>query len=163
MSTKDSLRRLKQVKEKLAEYEGLNESVFEVLENHEKMMHLRNLSDIDDKTSIFSQDGDVSPIAIGGVKNLDPSFGEGDNVVAATGSSSNHRRAKSRPYLYKQKSDARKMHILNLEKNLQEITRRSPSFSKMNSSPNVIMQGRKTLKETISAQNFDKQECFFSN
>jgi len=130
MNAKDSMNRIGIVKKKLEEYEGLNRSVFETLEEQEKIMSLRNHSEIDDKVSVFSHGSDLSPVAIGGIPTVEnlPSFGHDDEVIAATGSSSQHRRSKSRPYMYKQKSDARKVFIERLEKNLEEISRRSPSF-----------------------------------
>ncbi|CAI2366930.1 unnamed protein product [Moneuplotes crassus] len=134
-NAKDSLQRMNIVKKKLEEYEGLNRSVFETLETHEKIMDIRNHSEIDDKTSVFSHASDLSPIKIGGVQ-LDEnqiSFGKDDEVLSATGSSSHHRRAKSKLHMYKQKSDANKMNIEKLEKTLQDINRRCPSFSKVNS------------------------------
>lgn len=139
LNAKDSINRIKVVKKKLEEYDGLNRSVFDTLENHENLMELRNYSDNGGRSSIFSNGSDLNPISIGGNNIIDnpPSFGVDDDVIPATGSSSHHRRAKSRPYQFKQKADARKMHIQKLEKDLAEINRRSPSISlaKMKSNP----------------------------
>ena len=134
-NAKDSINRIKIVKQKLQEYEGLNSSVFETLEEQERILEVRNISEIDDKTSLFSHGSDLSPIAIGGVQEVENlhSFGNEDEVIEATGSSSQHKRSKSRPYMYKQQSDNRKEQLERLEKNLQDINRRSPSFSTVNS------------------------------
>lgn len=136
-NAKDSMKRLQVVKKKLQEYDGLNRSVFETIDQHERIMNLRDNSEVGERNSFISENFDMSPIAIGGQPNFNgpPSFCNEDEIFAATGSSSQHRRAKSRPYMYKQKSDAMKMQIAKLENDLVKLDRRRPSYSKIKSNP----------------------------
>lgn len=140
LTAKDSINRIKVVKKKLEEYEGLNKSVFDTIENHEKIMELRDRSEISGRHSLFSQGSDISSIVVGGFPqpNKSPSFSNDDEIFAATGSSSQHRRSKSRPYMYKQKSDIRKQQLERLERDLEKINRRRPSFSKVSSNPSHL-------------------------
>jgi hypothetical protein len=140
LNAKDSFNRIQVVKKKLQEYDGLNQSVLETLDTHEKFMEMRSYSECDGRSSAFSHGSDLNPIAIGGVNMNEefPSFRIDDgNLIVATGSSSHHRRSKSKPYFFKQKSDARKVSIQKLENDLAEINRRSPSMSlaKMKTTP----------------------------
>lgn len=154
LNAKDSMKRLKVVKKKLEEYDGLNVSVFETIENHEKIMSLRDVSQTNDQNSIFSHEDDVSPIAIDGIPrpNKLPSFSNDEEIFAATGSSSQHRRAKSKPYMYKQHSDIRKQQLMKLEKDLAKLNSRSPSFWKAASDVTAFKTKSGRLDSRLSNQ-----------
>jgi hypothetical protein len=176
LNAKDSFNRIQVVKKKLQEYDGLNQSVLETLNIHEKFMEMRSYSDCDGRSSAFSHGSDLNPIAIGGVNMMEewPSFRIDGKLIVANGSSSHHRRAKSKPYFFKQKSDARKVSIQKLENDLAEINRRSPSMSlaKMKSTPqgahnyhNNLIENRnrfprlKASPSDISGIEFSERRC----
>lgn len=145
LNIKDNLNRIKFIKTKLEEYEGLNKSVFDVIDTQEKIIQLKGKDEGGSpRHSIFSQHSDIGSIIIGGNPKFkkSPSFGCEDEVIAATGSSSQHRRAKSKPFILKQYSNARKLQIEKLEREIEIIdNRRKHSISRMRSDPKLSNNG----------------------
>lgn len=136
----ESVNRMKVVKKKLEEYEGLNKSVFDTINVEERAMKLRDLyENSEGRSSILSNNNsDFGSMIIGGrpqnkfVAN-DQSFGNDEMVYAATGSSSNHRRAMSKPYIMKQQSEVKQLELTKLKRELELCDRRRPQFGRMNS------------------------------
>ena len=121
-------------------------------------MQIQDVSDTNEQASYFSRDSDIIPIVIGGnpmKEEQPPSFSNEEEIIAATGSSSQHRRAKSKPFLLKQTSDFRKQKLIKLEKDLQKLNTRSPSFSRVTSDIS-------TLKSHNKAKAFDQRPSKFN-
>ena len=142
LNIKDNLGRIQFIKKKLEEYEGLNKSVYDVLDTQEKIIQMKGKDAPESpRHSIFSQQSEFGSIIVGGYPKFrkEASFGPDDEVIAATGSSSQHRRAKSKPFLFMQYSNARKLQLEKLERDLEIIDkRRKHSISRMKSDPKLI-------------------------
>ena len=121
MNAKDSVNRMKVVVKKLEEYDGLNKSVFDTLNVEQKAMQLQN-DQTDNRLSIFSG-SDFGSVIVGGLPNrkFEPNneIPKDEEVYATTGSSSQHRRAKSRPFMFKQNSEVKAMELKKLNRELE--------------------------------------------
>ena len=166
ISTKDNINRIRHVKNKLQEYDGLNKSVFETLNVEEKAMIIQDQSE--SRLSIFGRDSDIGSVIVGGIPRgghkQEPSFGKDEEVYATTGSSSQHRRAKSKPYMLNQDSYTKQVKLKKLERELELCEIRKPNFQRVKSDISVLMKDfQSSLKKNNQFMNLKHQPSDLSD